>query len=172
MIEARFTRDLDFLDEIIRRPEVYAWGTDDFSDAMEEISVGAFLEDSRTAFVEITDGPERLGFFLGVPMGDYAYRVHACLVRECRGRRAKEACRRAIDLVFDRTRCEYLVAEVSTRERHAYLMARWMGFEPIAGTSSERGKFVDGVLYPFRTLCLPAARWREEMAEEQEGVLV
>lgn len=157
-VSVAFFCDEHYMNQVIRDPEVYFWGTEDGAQDRAVITMRRWLDDEANRFMKVWVGGTPTGFFCGNHLFDGVYQVHACLLRPCRGVRAIQAARQSIAKIF-RCGAQALVARISTHERHAYVFAKWVGFRQCAKIKPGIGKMVNGKQYVFRDMILTRKEW-------------
>lgn len=100
MITIEETRDWEWMDSIIRRPEVYEPMIFDGGVDREHISTRLAIEDKKNLFFRVIQEGMPVGFFMAEWRGDGWYEIHTNLTKECRGLAAIEAGRKVRDALF------------------------------------------------------------------------
>jgi hypothetical protein len=174
------TRDLDYLDQVLRHPDVYGPACDDTSPSRETITVAHHLADSQNIFLRVSgtdcqpvEGfprrsprPTDLGFFSFHPLG-HGYIVHTCLLPNCRGALAIAAGKLAAAWMFTHTPATSLVSHCWENRPHVLLFAKRVGFEP--RTKTLWPARVGGVQIFSTSVCLTRAMWKRSENLKAEG---
>lgn len=135
------TEDVEVIRQVITTPEIYRVSADDHSPPAAEWRPNL----AAMFYVLVKDGEELLGLFaFGVENG-ITVKVHTCLLPNSYGKRAAEAAKGIIQLIFSRTRFQRIVTDVPTYNRLALRFAKQAGLEQFG--VNPKSFLKDGVLW-------------------------
>lgn len=125
----RPTRDLAWLNETVRRPEIYDRIRRDGDVEASAFSVEDKLQHPDHQFVRVDKNGQGVGFFHTVRKAPGIYEVHTNLTNDCRGSDALVAGRGGMALMFTRTDCRKLISYAPANIPEALAFSLQIGFK-------------------------------------------
>ena len=110
-IRLEVTTDMEYLDSVARKPEIYEMISGDHSSERERFSVGDLVAGHQAIFLRVWLKGLAAGFFAFVWLPGDCLEVHTLLSDNCRGKKAVEVGRKAIKWVFAHTSARALMGD-------------------------------------------------------------
>jgi hypothetical protein len=128
-ITVEFCSDLNYLDGILRLPEIYGRMSNDDSPGIGVISVAGLLANRRNVFLKVSLSGEPVGFFMLVWKGPGLYEVHTNLTENARGLEGVRVGRAARDFFFIHTDACRISSQCPDYVPESLVFARSVGFK-------------------------------------------
>jgi RimJ/RimL family protein N-acetyltransferase len=123
------TRDLAWIDGVLRDPAVFPTIADDSCPDPQALSAAALLDNPASVFLRVEQDGAAVGFFAFLPTENpHEYELHTNLLPVCRGARALAAFRLAADYLFAHTDAREIVSFAFSNNPAAALMMRLAHF--------------------------------------------
>jgi len=125
------TRDVAYINSIIRHPAIYDAARDDTTPPPEKLTAAPLVNKAGYFFLRIVATPSKtdLGMFMLEPMGR-GHVVHTFLLPTCRGARAVAAGKLGAAWIFTHTNTAVCVSHCWETRPEVLWFAKHVGFEP------------------------------------------
>ena len=146
MITVTPTRDVDFINSVMRSPGIYAGLADDSCPKLDNFDMAVALEIPGCLFLQILDDGAPSGWFMLLPKGGEVLEVHTATLASCRGKKAVRAALAAEEWIFTNTPCAEITSYALSDSKQTVVFALLSGLS-ITGRkphdATRNGKPVD-----------------------------
>jgi hypothetical protein len=146
--------DLDFVNSIIRHPDVYPWVSDDNSPPPEQNTLAQMLLGCESVFVLSSN---EFTIFVFIPLNSIHFELHTLVLPEGRGKIAIASAKEAGKWIIENTPCQKMKTMVPVFNRAAKWMSRKLGFK-YEGTET-KSFLKNGILYDQESFGITRKEW-------------
>lgn len=130
MITVELTADISFIHELMRSPDIYPFIGDDSSPKdPNDLDATHYLADCIN--LAVLDNDKRVGVFV-LSKNGLKVEAHTLLSHECRGKKAVQAIKAAIDWVLLNTQYEEITTYSFSDDPKVSWLARFVGMKEIS----------------------------------------
>jgi len=119
------TKDVSLVDGILHHQDVFAGISDDSTP--KEASASSQIQDDANVFLAVEDGGKVVGCFVFLGHGDEC-EIHTCLTKACRGAKAREALKLALNEMFSSMGIKAVVGYCLSSAKSALYFIRTAGW--------------------------------------------